>query len=113
SEQDSLSVRNANGLHLLVAPENTQPTLRVVRAGHQDTDRSIEVLFPEHVTVVKHGGSAAEQLYMFRPGLQGERPRWRRVGRSLEYRRDLPGDVHLLARATLKDDGVRFHYEFT
>jgi hypothetical protein len=27
--------------------------------------------------------------------------------------RDLPDDVRLFARATLEDDGVRFHYEFT
>lgn len=112
-ERESLSVRNADGLRLLVAPENAQPTLRVLRPGREATDRSIDILFPEHVTAVKHGESAGEQLYIFRPGLQGERPRWRRVGHSLEYERDLPGDVHLLARATLEDDGVRFHYEIT
>jgi hypothetical protein len=84
-----------------------------VTSEHGATDHSIDVLFPEHVTAVKHGDSTAEQLYMFRPGLQGERPRWRRVGRSLEYQRDLPGDLHLVARATLENDGVRFRYEFT
>jgi len=39
-------------------------------------------------------------------------PRWRRVGRSLEYERELPNEIHLLARAILESDGVRFHYEF-
>jgi len=106
-------VRNAAGLRILVAPENTQPTIRIVLPGQATSDRSIEVLFPEHVTAVKHGSGAAEQLYLFRPGQQGERPNWRRVGRSLEYKRAFSGGVHLLARATLEEDGVRFHYEFT
>ena len=105
-------IQNANGLQAIVVEENAQPTLRIVLPGKPTSDRSIEVLFPEHVTAVKHGNSASEQLYMFRPGLQGERPAWRRVDRSLEYERDLRGGVHLLARATLEDDGVRFRYEF-
>jgi hypothetical protein len=113
SGQDSASVQNPAGLQLLVAPENAQPTLRIVLPGYATSDKAIEVLFPEHVTAVKHGRSVSEQLYLFRPGLQGERPPWRRVERSLEYQRELRGGIHLLARATLEDDGVRFHYEFT
>ena len=35
------------------------------------------------------------------------------MGQSITYERDLPHDVHLLARATLEDDGVRVHYEFS
>jgi hypothetical protein len=112
SGQDPAGMQNAAGLQLLVVPENAQPALRIVLSGRPASDRSIEVLFPEHVTAVKHGG-AAELLYLFRPGPQGERPGWRRAERVLEYQRDLPGDVHLLARATLEDDGVRLYYEFT
>ena len=106
------SVQNPGGLQLLVAQQNTEPTLRIVLPDHPESDRSIEVLFPEHVTARRHGSSSAEQLYLFRPGRQGERPAWRRSQKSLEYERDLPGAVHMLARATLEDDGVRFHYEF-
>jgi len=112
-QRENLKVQNADGMQLLVAPENSQPTLCVLRPGREVKDRSINILFPEHVTAVKHGETTGEHLYMFRPGLQGERPQWRRVGRSLEYQRDLPGNVHLLAQATLEDDGVRFRYEFT
>src|SRR5262245_10878024 len=106
-------VQNPDGLRLLVAAENAHPMLRIVLPGYSISDKSIEVLFPEHVTAVKHGSPASEQLYLFRRGPQGERPAWRREGRSLEYQRELRGDIHLLARATLEDDGVRFHYEFT
>lgn len=109
--QERLGVQNAVGMQLLVALENDQPSLRIILPDPSISDRAIEVLFPEHVTAVKHGRTA-EQLYVFRPGRRGERPSWRRVGRSLEYQRDLPGGVQLLARATLEDDGVRFRYEF-
>ena len=110
--QNRASVNNEHGLQLLIVTENTQPTLRIVLPGHATSDRSIEVLFPEHVTAVQHGSTVAEQLYILRPGRQEEPATWRQTGRSFEYVRDLPGGVHLLARATLEDDGVRFHYEF-
>jgi hypothetical protein len=61
---------------------------------------------------VDPGSSDAGHLYQWRPGSRGDRPLWRRLGNALEYERDLPGQIHLLARATLEADGVRFHYEF-
>ena len=110
--QRELVVRNRAGMQLMVAEEHTQPTLRIVLPGHPTTDRSIEVLFPEHVTVRKRGSTDANQLYLWQPGQGGERPLWRRSGRSLEleYERNLSGGVHMLARATLEEDGVRFRF---
>ena len=104
-------IQNTSGMRLLVDDANTQPALRVVLPGHADNDQSIEVLFPEHVTARRSGAAEGEQFYVFRSGKQGERPAWRRAGQSLKYERDF-GAVHMLARATLEDDGVRFHYEF-
>jgi hypothetical protein len=106
-----LVVRNRAGMQLVVDEENTQPTLRIVLPGHPTSDRSIAVLFPEHVTVRERGATDAHQLYMFRPGQSGERPSWRRSERSLEYERDFAGGVHMLARATLEEDGVRFRFK--
>ena len=108
-----LPIQNAAGLQLLVATEHTSPVLRVVLPGRPTSDRSIEILFPEHVTVVKQGQRSSQQLYMFSPGRGGDRPLWRRSAGSLEYERDLRDGVHLLARATLEGDGVRFRYEVT
>jgi hypothetical protein len=105
-----LVVRNAAGMQLMVATENTQPALRIVLPGHPSSDRSIEVIFPEHVTVRKRGDTDASQLYLWQPGLFGERPSWRRSARSLEYERSFSGGVEMLARATLEEDGVRFHF---
>jgi len=110
---DADTLQNANGLRLLVAAEITQPTLRIILPGQAASDRSIEVLFPEHVTAVRHGSSTAEHLYLYGTGRQGDRPLWSRRGQALQYGRDLPGGVSMLARAALEEDGVRFHYEFT
>jgi hypothetical protein len=95
-----------------VLASNPDPALRVVLPGHDTSDGAIEVLFPEHVTALLHGAAVAEHLYVFRRGAGGQRPRWRKAGSALEYDRYLPGGVHLVARATLEDDGVRFRYEF-
>jgi hypothetical protein len=95
-----------------VAIENTQPVLRIILPGHPDNDRTIEVLFPEHVTARRKGSAEGEHLYVFQPGRRGERPVWQQVRQSLQYERDFKDGVHMLARATLEEDGVRFHYEF-
>lgn len=105
-------VRNADGVRLMVARQDTQPTLRVVLPDSPDTNPAIEIIFPEHVTARKHGSTESEQLYLFRPGRQGEPPTWRQVGQSLQYERDFKAGIHMLARAALEDDGILFHYEF-
>lgn len=105
----SESVRNSAGMQLMVAPENTQPTLRIVLPGQSPSDRNIEIIFPEHVTIRPRGKKNPDFLYMFQPGQTGQRPKWRQSEQSLEYERQFPG-VHVLARATLEEDGVLFHF---
>lgn len=106
-------IRSTRGLTLHIADENTQPTLRIVLPGHPDTERIIEVIFPEHVTARMHGSSQVEHLYLFRPGKEVERPAYREGKHSLEYEKDFQAKIHFLARAIAEEDGVRFHYEFT
>jgi len=112
SSEKDLSVQNATGLRLVAAGDSVQPKLRIILPGHPTSDSAIEVFFPEHVTALKSGASVAEHLYLSTSATAADRPRWRRVGRSLEYERDLPHEMHFLARAILESDGVRFHYEF-
>jgi hypothetical protein len=107
----SESIRNSVGMQLKAAEENTYPTLRIVLPGRPTSDRAIEIIFPEHLTVRKSGDADASQIIMFRPGQFGERPLWRRSERSLEYEKNFPGVAHMLARATLEEDGVRFHFK--
>jgi len=106
------AVQNASGMRLVVADENSYPTLRVVLPGHPDSDKTIEVIFPEHVTVRHAGDTEGKHLFLFQPGQNGDRPAWRQVGRSLQYEKDFAGGLHMLATAMLEDDGVRFSYEF-
>lgn len=102
----------ATGLRLAVDEQNDLPALRIFLPGQPDSDPGIFVLFPEHVTARERGRVDAQQLYLFRPGRQTGRPAWRRSGRSLEYQTEFPPGVRIIARATLEDDGVRYHYEF-
>lgn len=103
-------IQSPSGLRLLVASRN-DPVLAVILPGYPDLDRSIEVVFPEHVTIRRHGSSEAEHLYLFGARNQIREPAWRQTSDSVEYERDF-GGIHFLARATLQDDGVLFHYEF-
>ncbi len=105
------AIQNQLGLRLLVANANS-PTLAIVLPGYPDSDRSIEVIFPEHVTARRHGSGEAQHLYLFGAGNETEKPAWQQTAESVEYERDLGGGVHFRARATLQDDGVLFHYEF-
>src|SRR5215831_7175979 len=65
------AVRNASGMRLLVASENTYPTLRVILPGRPDSDKTIEVIFPEHVTVRQSGETEGKHLLLFQLGQQG------------------------------------------
>jgi hypothetical protein len=109
--QESTRLANNEGLRLSISETDTQPVLAIALPGGPSTQPEIRVLFPEHVTAKKNGNADAEQLYLFRPGQQGEKPQWKRSRDSLEYEREFPGGIHMLARATLHDDGVLFHYE--
>ena len=112
SAQTLSGVGNVTGVRLVVASENTDPTLHIILPAHKDADRAIEVLFPEHVTVREQGATDGKHLYLFRSGHHGDQPVWQQAGQSLQYEKDFEGGLHMLARATLQDDGVRFRYEF-
>ena len=106
-----LEVHNAAGVRMAVDAEDRNPALRIVVPGGPASERSFKILLPEHVTVRAHGQVDAKHLYIFKPGLQGSVPQWKRAGNGLEYATDF-GEIHFVARATLADDGILFHYEF-
>jgi hypothetical protein len=109
--QEPMSLANSEGLRLSISETDTQPALTIALPAESNRP-AIKILFPEHVTAKKNGNADAEHLYLFRPGLQGEKPRWKRSPDSFEYQREFSPGIHMLARATLQDDGVLFHYEF-
>src|SRR6516225_4752493 len=101
------------GIHIEVSQQDSLPALKILLPGQPASDPGILVLFPEHVTALERGKSEAVRLYIFSPGPQTAHLTWRLGGQSLEYEMDLQGGVHLIARATLEPDGIRFHYGFT
>jgi hypothetical protein len=108
----TLEVRNSSGLRMSVDTDDRNPALIIGVPDGPEGIRSSKILFPEHVTVRAHGQSEAEHLYIFRPGIEGYSPEWKKTNNALEYARDF-GQIHFVARATLKDDGIVFRYEFT
>jgi len=111
SQAQTFEIRNAAGVEMAVDAQDTNPALMVTVPDGPVNDRSFKVLVPEHVTVRAHGESEAKHLYVFSPGTASEGPIWTRDGNSLEYAKDF-GPIHFVARATLMDDGILFHYEF-
>ena len=104
-------VRNGAGLRMTVDAEDRGPALWVTVPDGPVNERSFKILLPEHVTVRVHGETEAKHLYIFRPGLQGVAPEWKKAGDTLEYASDF-GAIHMAAHATLMDDGILFRYEF-
>jgi hypothetical protein len=105
-------VENAAGLRLLVDRENADPALRILLPGQAEADRAIQVIFPEHVTVRKHGENEAAHLYLWQPGREGHPPAWTRTDDGLQYEMELGSGMRMTARAALQADGVLFHYTF-
>jgi hypothetical protein len=106
-----LELRNPSDLRLSVDTDDRNPALSIVVPDGREAERSSKILFPEHVTVRAHGQDEQKHLYIFRPGPQGYSPQWRKVGNALEYARDF-GEIQVVARATLMDDGIVFRYDF-
>ena len=104
-------LRNTAGLQMTVDAGDRNPALLVTVPDGPANDRSFKILFPEHVTVRARGQTEATHLYLFRPGPQGNRPEWKKVGNTLEYTSDFDA-IHFVSQATLMDDGILFRYEF-
>src|SRR5262249_56317490 len=107
----AFQITNGRGLRLSVDEENDVRAVRILLPTQQDCDPGIWVLLPEHVTARETGKTEPRQLYLFRPG-RSSRTNWRRTDRSLEYEVELQPSVHMVARATIEEDGVRYRYEF-
>jgi len=102
-------VKNSAGVLMRVDPAEKGPVLSVTVPDGPADDRTFKILVPEHVTVRVHGQADAQHLYIY--GRETLPITWKKNGNALEYEKDF-GEVHLLARATLMEDGILFHYEF-
>jgi hypothetical protein len=108
----TFDVHNSSGLRMSVDRDERNPALIITVPDGPERRRNSKILFPEHVTVRAHSQREQEHLYMFSAGTRGDSPAWRKTDNALEYARDF-AQIHFVARATLKDDGIVFQYEFT
>lgn len=111
AQVSGLEIRNSSGLRLTVDADDTDPALDFCMPGRAD-QRTAKILLPEHITVRAHGESDAKHLYLYRPGRRGNSPKWTKTADALEYASDFEG-IHVVARASLSEDGIVFRYEFT
>jgi hypothetical protein len=98
-------------VRISVDAAGADPALLVTVPDRPQTTPSAKILFPEHLTVRARGHVDAQHLYLYRPGRHPNPPHWIKRGNSLEYQTDF-NRIHLLARASLAEDGIVFHYEF-
>lgn len=91
------------------------PLLKILLPGQPESDRGIEVEFPEHVTGVNKTNNQVEQLYFVTRGNQNKRtmPVWRVKGNTVIYETELQNKIHLTAKAILEPDGIKYTYIFT
>src|SRR5215475_5701312 len=70
----SLEVRNAAGVVMMVDTRDRDPALLVTVPDGPKDERSFKVLLPEHVTVRPRGESEAQHLYIVGQGSEHEAP---------------------------------------
>jgi hypothetical protein len=104
-------ISNSDGLRMSIDKADRDPAIHVIIPGGPAEERSFNILLPEHVTVREHGQTEVKHLYIHRPGLEGKRPKWKRVGNAVGYSEELSG-IRFSAQATLEADGILFHYQF-
>lgn len=119
SHQPLMVTHPTTGMRMLVRPNSTAPLLTILLTAQPVTERGIEVEFPEHVTGRQQATQEVEHLYLPHaartdPSLQPEPvPTWRQEAQVLSYTMRLRHNVHVVARAELERDGIRFRYTFT
>jgi hypothetical protein len=103
-----------SGLKVMVINKQF-PKLKILLPDQSNSDRGIEVEFPEHVTVVSKKNMVAEHLYLESRGNQNNMtsPSWSINGNIITYETVLHGSVKMTATAHLYADGVRYSYFFT
>ncbi len=104
-------IRNLAGIEMKVDTADKDPALSVTVPDGSPDDRTFKILLPEHVTIRPRGQVEVKHLYIYDHDPASKAPKWRKVGSALEYETDF-AQIHFVARATLVEDGILFHYEF-
>jgi hypothetical protein len=97
---------------MAVDTEDRDPVLSVTVPDGPLNNRTFKILLPEHVTLRRHGAAEVQHLYIYGHNPAGLVVAWRKFGNTLEYSTEF-GQIDFVAKATLEEDGIVFHYEFT
>lgn len=111
--QPGLAISLPTGLKVMVIQKDF-PLLKLLLPGQANSDRGIEIEFPEHVTGLNEKNNKVEHLYLVTNGNDNNRtlPVWHVEGNSLVYETELEGRVKMIATARLEENGLRYTYKF-
>jgi hypothetical protein len=111
--QPKLIITLSSGLRVIVIRKDL-PLLKILLPGQPDSDRGIEIEFPEHVTGLNKKTNEMEHLYLATTRDANERisPAWRIESNSLIYETEVNGTIKMIATAHLEPDGLRYTYKF-
>lgn len=101
----------AQGLRLVVL-QKERPLVKVLLPGQADSERGIEIEFPEHITGTNEATSEVEHLYMNTRANDPYGYSWQISPEEISYYMKLPNDIQMIATAKVEGDGLRMTYEF-
>ncbi len=102
------------GLKLSVINKD-YPLLKLLLPNQPDTERGIEIEFPEHVTGLNRQNRTSQHLYLVSLGKMNKRtaPVWKISHNALTYESILNDGMKLIAKVTLDTTGLEYSYTFT
>jgi hypothetical protein len=114
NSRPELEISQANGLKVIVVQKDF-PLLKILLPKQPNSDRGIEVEFPEHVTGFNETTNNIEHLYLTtnRNNTNRKIPTWHKNENLLSYEMELDRNIKLTATAQLENDGVRFSYQIS
>lgn len=113
--QNELSVtQRESGIKVIVVNKN-YPLLKVLLPGQSESERGIEVEFPEHVTGLNKQSGRVEHLYLVTRGVENKRtlPAWNLNGDTLMYESVLNNNISLAAKVILNRNDLSYLYRLT
>ncbi len=113
--QNELSVIDSkSGLRLSVV-NKTYPLLKLLLPNQSNSERGIEIEFPEHVTGLNSKSGLFEHLYLESRGNSNKRtlPEWKVEDNTIIYSTTLNGNVSMVANAKLDSNGIKYTYLLT
>ncbi len=107
----SSHAQSDSGLKLIVL-QKERPLIKLLLPGQPESERGIEIEFPEHITGVNISTGDVEHLYMNTRANDPYGYSWQISPEEVSYYMRLPNEITLVATAKVEADGLRMTYEF-